>query len=95
MNDYRMEERTLVASDERKTPIRDMSLSSLMHVSYEKAQETLNMANAINRLLFGEGAVNNADNSAPSCFMEELTMTNSTLNALCVELECLAKRLGV
>ena len=95
MNDYRMEERTLVAYDECKTPIRDLSLSSLMHASYEKAQEASKMANTINRHLFGEDAVNGADNSAPSCFMDELTMPNRTLIALCTELECLMKRLGV
>lgn len=96
MNDYRMaEERTIAVCEESHPPIHDVSLSSLMHASYEKAQAALIMAYRINCHLFGEGVAKNEDGTSPSCFMGELVMTDNTINSLCTELECIMKRLGV
>lgn len=96
MNNYRMvEERKIEVCGESKPPIRDMSLSSLMHASYENVQNALVMAYKINCHLFGEGVTKNADGSSPSCFAEELAMTDHTILALCTELEDLMKKLGV
>lgn len=94
MNDYRpVEERKMIACKKRE-PLHE-NLSETMHAISEKAQIALKMANKINCHLFGIGNVNNADGGSPSCFAEELAMTDVTISQVCAELEGLISRLGV
>ena len=96
MYDNRMEERKIEVCMESKPPInQNICLTSQMHVAFERAQEALKMAGAINRCLFGENTIKNGDDHSPDCFQEELVMTNNIILAICTELESIMKRLGM
>lgn len=94
MNDYRIcEEMKMPVMS--KEPIRDVSLSGKMGAAREKAQAALKMVHQIDYLLFGGGLSDDTGTHNPSCFSEDLAITDEVLLAVCSELETLMKRLGV
>ena len=96
MYDNRMEERKIEACMESKPPInQNICLISQIHVALEKAQDALRMAGEINRCLFGDDVIKNADDHSPECFQEELVITGTTIVAICTELENIKERLGM
>ena len=94
MNDYRnCEEKKMTVMGSE--PARDVSLSSKMGGAREKAQTTLKMVRQIDYHLFGGGKLDESGNLNPSCFAEDLAITDEVLLEVCSELELLMKRLGV